>query len=74
MKVHVKLYASLKRFAENDTFTLDIEPMNVKSLIDYIGIPEMDVGIVLINDKNADYSDLLNENDSVQMFTELKGG
>jgi len=77
MKITVKLYASLAKYApdgEKDDIALDVAPMSIKELINHLGIPENDAGMVLINGKNAKYSDELSENDYIQILTELKGG
>jgi len=77
MKITVQLYASLKQFAPDggdDTFELDIPPMDVKELIRYLGIPEIKAGIVMINDKICDRLTEIQNNDKIRILTELMGG
>ena len=77
MIISVRLYASLVKYAPNGEkgyFSLDVTPMDVKGLIEHLGIHEYDAGMVMVNGKKAEYGDILSENDRVQILTELKGG
>ena len=77
MKITVKFHASLKKYAgggENGVVALDIPPMNVAKLIDYLGINRLDVGIIVINGVRGGYLSDIHDDDQIQLFTELKGG
>jgi hypothetical protein len=86
MNITVKLNASLKKYAPdsgddgdrgdcgNGVFSLDIPPMNIGGLIRRLGIPELNVGIVLVNGASCDRLTDISDGDYIQILTELMGG
>lgn len=77
MKVTVKLRASLKRFSKTGESTVVmelIEGQKIRAIIEELGIPETDFGLITVNGCLTETDQLLKEGDSVELFTMLKGG
>jgi molybdopterin synthase sulfur carrier subunit len=80
MKVHVKLYATLREFAPANTdigssFEVEVDGTTLEELIHQLGF-DIDIAkIVMINgDRELDMSKELNENDLVVIFPPVGGG
>ena len=80
MKVHVKLYATLRSYAPPDTeigeaFEVDISDSTVKALINHFGFKESEARIVMVNGiRIEDLNHKLSENDVVVIFPPVGGG
>ncbi len=79
MKVHVKLFASLKRYlpedASKDTITLDVpEGSTVAELITQLGIGQEHAKIIVSNDEQLEVAAVLREQQEIQLYPPLAGG
>ena len=77
MKVHVDLYVNLKKYAPagDSSFEIQLDSgATVKTVLDMLEIPAEEKAIVLVNGRNADESNALEENDSLSLFSPLSGG
>jgi sulfur-carrier protein len=74
MKITVKLFATFRlgRFITEDRqYPLEI---TVGQLVDELGIPEQELGIILVNSRHARLDRRLSEGDVVALFPLLGGG
>jgi molybdopterin converting factor small subunit len=80
MKVKVKLYATLRKYAPNGTeigevFEVDLSNCKVSDLIDSFGFEHEQAKIVIVNDNRIfDLNYELNEGDLVVIFPPIGGG
>jgi molybdopterin converting factor small subunit len=78
--VHVKLYATLKRFAPEHTelgesFPVEIHNGRVQEVLAKLGISEEKAKIIMVNGvQTQDLKFELNENDLVVIFPPIGGG
>ena len=75
MKVTVKLFATLKkdRFSEPSAVDLD-DGSTVRDLLEHLRIDEIDVGILVINARDATFDQKLSAGDSVTIIPPIGGG
>lgn len=74
MRVAVKLFAGFQkgRFATDD---LDLpEDATVRSVVDRLGIPEREVGVMLVNGRHADFERSLTSDEVLAIFPVIGGG
>ncbi len=80
MLVHVKLYATLRRFAPEHTelgesFPMEIQSGHVEEVLTKLGISEDKAKIIMVNGvQTQDLKSSLNENDLVVVFPPIGGG
>ncbi|RLI50597.1 MAG: MoaD/ThiS family protein [Candidatus Thorarchaeota archaeon] len=80
VRIRVKLYATLKRFAPpgvglGEAFTLELEEGTIGEAIRRLGIPDDDVSIVMVNGVQVrDRNHVLNGGDLLVMFPPIGGG
>jgi molybdopterin converting factor small subunit len=74
MHITVKLHASLQngRFEEGDLQVAD--PTPIRGLVQRLGIPAGQVGILVVNGRHARLDDLLAPEDTVSLFPPVGGG
>lgn len=79
MVVKVRFPAHIERFfsqlASKDLERLEIpEGTTVAGLLQVLGLAQGEIGLVLINGKQADLSTLLEHGDEVELYLPLAGG
>lgn len=80
MRVSVKLYATLRRFAPEGTpigesFDVELEGTRIRDLIELLDIKEEQAKIVMVNGiRENNTNATLNENDLVVIFPPVGGG
>jgi len=77
MKVHVKLYVNLKKYAPADDSSFEIQlesGARVETLLNILKIPPHEERIVLVNGRHSDDLSPLKEGDTVTLFSPLSGG
>ncbi len=80
MLVHVKLYASLRRYrpeiALGQSFlcTLPDETTVGHLIVDALGLPSQEVAIMLVNGVYSDREQLLQDGDQVALWPPIAGG
>jgi molybdopterin converting factor small subunit len=80
MKVSVKLYATLRRFAPSasqigEAFSVELDDASLRALLGHLGIEEGQAKIIMINGNRETNLDAeLNEQDLVVIFPPVGGG
>jgi len=77
MKVHVNLYANLKKFSPvgAGSFDLDLPAhATVQHLVEQLRIPPAVRAVTLVNGRRAAADTCLSENDQVTLFPPMEGG
>ncbi|MHA1485172.1 MAG: MoaD/ThiS family protein [Candidatus Thorarchaeota archaeon] len=80
MKISVKLYANLLKFAPPDTeigesFEVEFKGATISDLIEQLGFTQEQARIVFVNDnQTSDLSSTLRNGDRVVMFPPVGGG
>jgi|GEM_PF-3026930 len=77
MNVSVKFRASLKKYAgtKDGTVLVEIpEGTTVKGLLELFGVPELNVGFVVINGKVETRDTVVKDKDEIEILTQLMGG
>ena len=74
MQITVKLFATFRvgRFSEE---TRDYPPgTRVADIIDELGIPDKEIGMIMLNHRHAESDQELKEGDSLALFPLVGGG
>lgn len=77
MKVHVKLYVNLKKYAPVDDSSFEIQLESgacIKKLLDFLKIPLYEKRVVLVNGHHSGDLNPLKEGDTLTLFSPLSGG
>ncbi|MFX1483282.1 MAG: MoaD/ThiS family protein [Promethearchaeota archaeon] len=80
MIVHLKLYATLRKFAPKnlgigESFPMELEDSRVKDVLDRLGIGEEQAKIIMVNGiRVTDLNHQLAPNDTVVIFPPVGGG
>jgi molybdopterin converting factor small subunit len=79
MKVHVKLFASLRKYlpsdARDDTITLDVpEGATVAEIVTRLGIPDEHARMVVCGGRQVEISTPVLDGQQVSVFPPLAGG
>lgn len=79
MKIELRFYATLIKYAEKNKIpqfsTVELEDgTTVTSLLNKFNIPEKDVHIIIINGRNANLEQVLQDGDRVALFPPVGGG
>ena len=77
MRVNVKLYSGLKRFApgEENVFTLDLLPgADVSGLFRALGIPADEPCFIMVDGRRREEKTPLSDGCTVVLFTPVDGG
>ena len=77
MKIGLKLYGNLKKFAplKEETATIDIAPgTTIAELLARLGVPDAAVWMSAINDAVVNHSVVLRDGDVLEVFEPVGGG
>ncbi len=80
MRVFIRLYASLQRFAPDGTqlgesFALNLTQGTIIEVITQLGIPETEASIILVNGlRQQDFTHKVHPDDLIVIFPPLGGG
>jgi len=73
--IHIKLFASLRKYLPESPETYPIEPgISIEHLIGQLGIPVKDVKLVFINSVKSNLSSYLEGGETVGLFPPVGGG
>ena len=74
MKIEIRLFASLRKYA-NDKSRIELEDgANVSDFIERIGVPPSEVAIILVNGRHANQDQRLRDGEAVSLFPAIAGG
>lgn len=74
MKINVRLFATLREGRGKEVI-LDLEEgAAAQKVIDLLEIPEKEVSIFLVNGRNGERDQVLEEGDTVSIFPPIGGG
>jgi molybdopterin synthase sulfur carrier subunit len=75
MRVTVKHFAQLKKAGEQRTKQIELEQgSSVNDLFSILGLNEEEVGILIVNGKEAIWGQKLKEDDAVTIIPHIGGG
>ncbi len=74
MQIEVRLFAGLRKYAE-DKSRIELEDgADVRDFMERIGVPADEVAIILVNGRHAGQDRLLQDGEAVFLFPPLAGG
>ena len=74
MEIQVRLFASLRKYA-NDKSRIEVEDgANVSDFIEKMGVPPSEVAIILVNGRHAQQDQRLHHGETVSLFPAIAGG
>ena len=74
MEIEIRLFASLRKYA-NDKSRIEMEDYaNVSDFIERIGVPPSEVAIILVNGRHAHQDQRLHDGEAVSLFPAIAGG
>jgi len=74
MEIEIRLFASLRNYA-NDKSKIELEDdANVSDFIERIGVPPSEVAIILVNGRHAHQDQRLHDGEAVALFPAIAGG
>ncbi len=74
MEIEVRLFASLRKYA-NDKSRIEIEDgADVSDFMERIGVPPDEVSIILVNGRHAPQDQPLKDGEAVSLFPPIAGG
>ena len=77
MKITVELQAYLEQYAPNGQAVFEHtlpDGATVQTLVRELNVPEEMTSVIVLNGRNADFDDALNEGDRVILIPPLAGG
>ena len=74
MEIEIRLFAGLRKYA-NDKSRIELEDgANVSDFIERIGVPPSEVAIILVNGRHAHRDQRLHDGEAVALFPAIAGG
>ena len=74
MEIEIRLFASLRNYA-NHKSKIELEDgANVSDFIEKIGVPPSEVAIILVNGRHAHEDQRLHDGEAVSLFPAIAGG
>ena len=74
MEIEVRLFASLRKYANSkDKIELE-DDAKVSDFIERIGVPPSEVAIILVNGRHAQEDQRLHDGEAVSLFPAIAGG
>ena len=75
MKIHVKLFAILRKYASPANQDLDLaEGTTIRQVLQQLGVPEPEVAFVFVNSKRQKLDEPLSHGDELGVFPPIAGG
>lgn len=77
MRVGVRLFGDFRQYLHETggRANLDVdEGVSVRALLDRVGVPEVEVGLVSINGSLAPFETVLRDGDQIDVFSPIGGG
>jgi len=77
MRITIKFRASLKKYSgtEDGSVCVEVpEGTSIKDILEMYKIPPYDVGMMMVNNEVASKETILQPDDTLELFTMLKGG
>lgn len=74
MQIKVKLFATLRENREKEMMMDIAQGTTPKEIIDRLNILKEEAAIIMINGKNANPDQVLEDNDTVSIFPPIGGG
>jgi len=73
--IHIKLFATLRKYLPESPEAYPIDPgINIKNLVEQIGIPVNAVKLIFVNSVKSDLSTRLEGGETVGLFPPVGGG
>jgi sulfur-carrier protein len=79
LQVEVRIFATLRRYQPNlpvgGALQLDVEPeTTLAQLRDRLGLPEQETKLVMVNNRQAQFSDQIADGDRIAFIPAVAGG
>ena len=75
MKVQIKLFAILRKYASPAKQDLDlVEGTTIRQVLQQLGVPEPEVAFVFVNSKRQKLDEPLSHGDELGIFPPIAGG
>jgi sulfur carrier protein len=74
VELEVRLFATLREGRFDKQTIEQPEAVSIGDLLEHLGIPTDQVGILLVNGKNTSFEHKLTSNDVVSLFPAIGGG
>ena len=75
VKIQLKLYATLRKFAPGDDDEINIEPgSSVSDILKQLGIPDIEAKLIFINGKKGAIDTILKGGERLGIFPPVGGG
>ena len=74
MEIEIRLFASLRNYANDKSKIVLEDGANVSDFIERIGVPPSEVAIILVNGRHAHQDQRLHDGEAVALFPAIAGG
>ncbi len=75
MRIHIKAFATLARYAPPDADSYELEDgATVRDVIERLGVPDDELNLVFVNSLHAPRDAALHDGDAVGLFPAVGGG
>ena len=75
MKIHVKLFAILRKYASPANQDMDLaEGTTIRQVLQQLDVPEPEVALVFVNSKQQKLDEPLSDGDELGIFPPMAGG
>lgn len=75
MRIHIKLFATLRKYALNDAQGLELaNGTTIRQVLAQLGVPDKVVAFVFVNSKLRKLDDPLADGDELGVFPPIAGG
>ena len=74
MEIEVRLFASLRQYADDKSRIRLGDGANVIDFMERLGIPPAEVAIILVNGRHARQDQRLHDGEAVSLFPAIAGG
>ena len=74
MEIEVRLFASLRQYANDQSRIRLEEGANVSDFMERLGVPPSEVAIILVNGRHAQQDQRLHDGEAVSLFPAIAGG
>ncbi len=74
MQIEVRLFASLRKYADDKSRIEMEDGTDVSAFMERIGVPPDEVAIILVNGRHAVQDQVLQDGQAVSLFPPIAGG